>query len=132
VLALADHLVPGGIAAIDVWLPDAEDLARYDGRVILEWPRHDPETGHVVTKTGSAQYDAATGTILLTSLFEAGPQGEPPARWVRHERLRLVSADELSGFAESAGLRVEQVAGGYDLEPLGPGSGRAVLIATRP
>ena len=129
--ALADHLGPGGIAAIDVWLPDAEDLARYDGRLILEWARTDPTTGAFVTKTGSAQYDAATGTVALTSVFEEGTQGAPPARWVRQDRLRLVSADELTGFAEAAGLRVETLAGGYDLEPFGPGSDRAVLIAIR-
>jgi SAM-dependent methyltransferase len=130
--ALADHLEPGGLAVVDAWLPDAEDLARYDGRIILEWPRRDPETGHVVTKTGSAQYDSTTGTVTLTTIFEEGSQGGPPARWVRTERLRLVSADELAGFAEIAGLRVEMVAGGYDLEPLGPGGERAVLIAIRP
>ena len=50
---LADHLAPGGLAVVDVWLPDAEDLARFDGRVILEWPRRDPETGELVTKAGS-------------------------------------------------------------------------------
>ena len=42
---LADHLAPGGVAAVDVWLPDADDLARFDGRIILEWPRSDLETG---------------------------------------------------------------------------------------
>ena len=129
--ALADHLVPGGLATVDVWLPDADDLARYDGRVILEWPRLDPETGRIVTKTGSAQYDAATGVVDLTSMFEEGGQGEPAVRWVRHDRLRLVSADELVGFAETAGLRVETLAGGYDLEPFGPGCDRAVLVAVR-
>jgi SAM-dependent methyltransferase len=128
---LAGNLAPGGIAAIDVWLPDAEDLARYDGRVILEWPRLEPETGTIVTKTGSAQYDAATGTVALTSIFEEGGQGAAPVRWVRHDRLRLVSADELVGFAETAGLKVETLAGSYDLEPLGPGSERAVLVAIR-
>jgi SAM-dependent methyltransferase len=130
--ALADHLEPGGLAVVDVWLPDADDLARYDGRIILEWPRRDPETGHVVTKTGSAQYDSTSGAVTLTTIFEEGSQGAPAARWVRTERLRLVSADELAGFAEAAGLRVEMVAGGYDLEPLGPGGDRAVVIAIRP
>jgi SAM-dependent methyltransferase len=129
--ALADHLEPGGIAAVDVWLPDAEDLARYDGRLILEWARTEPTSGAVVTKTGSAQYDAATGTVALTSVFEEGAQGVPPSRWVRHDRLRLVSAEELTGFAEAAGLRVETLAGGYDLDPFGPGSDRAVLVAIR-
>ena len=131
VRALAEHLVPGGIAAVDVWLPDADDLARYDGRVMLEWPRHDPETGTLITKSGSALYDAATGTVALTAIFEEGVQGEAPARWVRHDRLRLVSADELAAFAETVGLRVETLAGGYDLEPLGPGSERALLVAVR-
>ena len=128
---LATHLSPGGLAAVDAWLPDAEDLGRFDGRVMLEWPRMDPETGAVVTKVGSAQHDAATNTVELSAIYEEGRQGEPPRRWVRHDRLRLVSADELAAFADEAGLRVEIVAGGYDLAPIGPGSERVVLVAER-
>ncbi len=131
-VTLARHLAPGGLAVVDVWLPDAEDLARFDGRVILEWPRTDPESGDVVTKAASAQHDAASGTITLTAIYEAGRQGTAPARWIRHDRLRLLGADELAGFAEDAGLRVELMAGGYDLSTLGPGSDRAVLVAERP
>lgn len=129
---LADHLAPGGVATVDVWLPDAEDLARFDGRIILEWPRTDPETGRLVTKAGSATHDAASGTVSLTTIFEEGEQGSSPHRWVRSDRLRLVSADELRAFAEDAGLVVEVLAGGYGLEPLGPGSERAVLVAVKP
>jgi hypothetical protein len=128
VATLAAHLAPGGIAAVDVWLPDADDLARFDGRVVLEWPRTDRASGLVVTKAGSAIHDAATGTVTLTTIFEEGAQGAPPRRWVRRDLLRLVSADELRAFAEEAGLVVEVLAGGYDLAPLGPGSERAVLI----
>jgi SAM-dependent methyltransferase len=128
---LAIHLAPGGIAAIDAWLPDADDLARFDGRVMLEWPRTDPDSGAIVTKAGSAQHDAATNTVDLTAIYEDGRQGEPPRRWVRHDRLRLISADELTAFAEDAGLRVELIAGGYDLHPIGAGSERAILIAER-
>jgi SAM-dependent methyltransferase len=128
---LATHLAPGGLAAVDAWLPDAEDLGRFDGRVMLEWPRTDPETGAVVTKVGSAQHDAATNTVELSAIYEEGRQGEPARRWVRHDRLRLVSADELAAFAEEAGLRVEIMAGAYDLSPIGPGSERAVLVAER-
>jgi SAM-dependent methyltransferase len=129
---LAEHLGPGGIAVVDVWLPDAEDLGRFDGRVILEAPRMDPETGEIVTKAGSAQHDAATGVVTLTSIYEVGRQGGAAVRWVRRDVLRLVGADELAGFAEDAGLTVETVAGGYDLAPLGPGAERAVLVATKP
>jgi len=129
---IAAHLAPGGLAAVDAWLPDAEDLGRFDGRLILDWVRPDPATSAIVTKTGSALHDAASGTIALTAIYDEAAQGEQPRRWVRQDRLRLVSADELAAFAEEAGLRVEIVAGGYDLGPIGPGSERAVLIAERP
>jgi hypothetical protein len=81
---------------------------------------------------GSAQHDAATATVTLTTIFEASSQGASPRRWVRNDRLRLVSADELQTWAEAAGLEVELLAGGYDLGALGPGSERAVLIAIKP
>ena len=131
VRALADHLALGGIAVVDVWLPDAEDLTRFDGRVMLEWPRLDSETGAIVTKVGSAQHDAATGSVSLTTIFEEGGQGGPTRRWIRRDRLRLVSADELRGFAEDAGLVVELLAGDYDMSPMGPVSQRAILLAVR-
>jgi SAM-dependent methyltransferase len=130
--ALADHLEPGGIGVVDVWLPDAEDLARYDGRVLLEYARADPETGRTVVKTGAALHDSTSQTVQLTSIYDEGGQGEPPVRWLRSDRVRLVGADELRATAEAAGLIVEVVAGGYDLEPIGPGAGRAVLVAVRP
>jgi SAM-dependent methyltransferase len=129
---LADHLAPGGVAVVDVWLPDADDLARFDGRIVLEWPRSDPTTGRLVTKAGSATHDAATGTVSLTTIFEEGEQGATPLRWIRSDRLRLISADELRAFAQDAGLAVEVLAGGYGLEPLGPGSERAILVAVKP
>ncbi len=132
VRTLADHLAPGGLAVVDVWLPDADDLSRYDGRLVLEWVREDPATGHTVTKTGAAEFDAAIGAVSLTTIFETGLPGEPPARWVRTDRLRLVGPDELAAFAEGAGLVVEELAGGYDLGALGPGAERAVLVARKP
>jgi hypothetical protein len=128
---MARHLAPGGLAVVDVWIPDAEDLGRFDGRVSLEWPRLDPETGAIVTKVASAQHDAASATVTLTTIYEEGGQGQPPERWVRRDRLRLASADELRGFAEDAGLVVEMLAGDYGLGPMGPGSDRAVLIAVK-
>lgn len=128
---LADHLAPGGLAVVDVWIPDAEELGRFDGRISLEWPRFDPETGAIVTKAASAQHDAVAATVTLTTIFEEGGQGAPSARWVRRDRLRLVSADELRGFAEDAGLVVEVMAGDYGLGPIGPDSERAILIAVK-
>lgn len=132
VRTLAGHLAPGGIAMVDAWQPDADDLARYDGRLVLEWVRTDPVTGNLVTKTGSASYDAATSSVRLTTIFEEGRPGEPAARWVRTDRLRLVNGEDLVDFAEAAGLEVETLAGDYELGDLGPGADRAVLVARKP
>jgi SAM-dependent methyltransferase len=128
---MARHLTSGGLAVVDVWLPDADDLARFDGRLILEYERHDPASNALVTKIAAAQHDAASGTVNLTSIYDEGDQGASPARYVRRDALRLVSADELRDFAESVGLEVETLAGGYDLEPLGAGSERAIVVARR-
>jgi SAM-dependent methyltransferase len=129
---MAAHLAPGGLAVVDVWLPDADDLARFDGRIVLEYARSDRETGLTVTKAGSAQHDSVSQQVTLTTLYEESSQGTAARRWVRVDRLRLVSADEILGFAEDAGLEVELLAGGYDLSPLGPTSDRAVLVARLP
>jgi SAM-dependent methyltransferase len=132
VLTLAVHLAPGGLAMIDAWLPDADDLARYDGRLVLEWVRADPGSGRLVTKTCSASYDASTSSVTLTTVLEEGHAGEPPVRWVRVDLLRLVSPDELVGFAEAAGLVVETLAADYDMNDLGPGAERVVMVARKP
>jgi len=128
---LAAHLAPGGLAMIDAWLPDADDLARYDGRLVLEWVREDAATGRLVTKSGSAVYEAATSSVVLTTIFEEGRPGEPVVRWVRVDRLRLVSPDELVAAAEAAGLIVETLAGDYELDDMGPDAERVVLVARR-
>lgn len=132
VMTLAAHLAPGGLAMMDAWLPDADDLSRYDGRLVLEWVREDPGTGRTVTKTGSAAYDPTTASVRLTTIFEEGHQGEAPVRWVRVDRLRLVTPDELVVFAETAGLVVETLAGDYELGDLEQGAERVVMVARKP
>jgi SAM-dependent methyltransferase len=128
---MARHLVPGGLAIVDVWLPSADELARYDGRLSLEYVRDDPDSGATIVKTASVQHEPATGHVNLTVIYEEGAQGEAPVRWVREDRLRLLNADDLRSMAESAGLDVEIVAGDYDLNPVGPHDERAILIARR-
>jgi SAM-dependent methyltransferase len=128
---MARHLEPGGLAVVDVWLPSADELARYDGRIGLEYVREDPESGLLVTKSASAQHEPATGHVRLTAIYEEGEQGGAPRRWVREDRLRLLNADELRAMAEAAGLDVEVVAGDYDLSPVGPHDERAILVARR-
>ncbi len=125
-------LAPGGLAVVDIWLPDAVDLARYDRRLLVEYVRTDPRTGSTVTKTVSALHEAATTTVLLTAIYDEGRPGEPVVRWIRHDVLRLVGAAELADLARNVGFDIEVLAGDYGLEPLGPGADRAILLARRP
>jgi SAM-dependent methyltransferase len=129
---LAGLLAPGGIAVVDAWQPVADDLVRFDGRLSLEWLRHDPASGRDVTKLAAAWYDGATRTVTLTTIFDEAAPGAAPVRWTRVDALHLISADELRAHAEDAGLVVEVIAGDYELSPLAPGDERAILVARRP
>ncbi len=131
-VVLAGLLGPGGVAVVEAWLPLAEDLARFDGRLGLEWVRRDPSTGHDVLKLSAAWYDSATRAVTLTTIFDEGRPGESPRRWIREEALHLVAADELRIDAEDAGLEIEVVAGAYDLSPLQLSDERAIVVARRP
>jgi SAM-dependent methyltransferase len=128
---MAQHLRPGGLAVVDVWLPAPDDLALFDGRVQLEWVRDDSETRRQVLKLASARYEHALRRVELTQVFESTPmRGGAVARHLRRDTLHLSSAAELTAMAEAAGLRVDELAGGYDLAPFGPEANRAVLVAT--
>lgn len=128
--SMARHLEPGGLAVVDVWLPGPEDLAQYDGRLLLEWIRTDLETGEEVMKLGSATYDAATDVVSLSTIFDSTPAGGGPVtRLARSDRLRIVRAADLCQMAAEAGLEVELLAGDRELSPFGPGADRVVLLA---
>lgn len=126
---LAAHLRPDGLAVVDVWLPSPEDLSLYDGRLLLEWQRIDPETGDHVAKLASARFDAATAVVTLSQFFDAWPSGHGPIeRVARTDRMRLVGASELVRMAADAGLAVEMLAGDHQMAPFGPGVDRAILL----
>jgi len=131
IATMARLVAPGGLLVVDAWQPSPADLVAFDGRISLEWLRTDRETGREVTKQLAAWYEHLHRTVTLTTIFDEGTPGTPPARWVRQDALRLISADELIGFADAAGLEIERLAGDYDLRPLEPGSDRVVLVARK-
>ena len=129
--AMAQSLAPSGLAVVDVWLPVPADLTAFDGRLSLDWVRIEPTTGLEVTMMSAAWFDPTSRRVTLTTTFEEGPPGGTTIRWIRHDALRLVTADELIGYAADAGLEVEQLAGDHELGPLGAGADRVVLVARR-
>jgi SAM-dependent methyltransferase len=126
---MARHLAPGGVAVVDVWLPAAHELARYDGRLSLEYVRQDAETHLIVAKTASAEHEPTRGRVTLTAMYEEFEQGGPVRRWVRLDHLRLLGVEELIEMAEAAGLDAEVLAGSYDLDPIVDHDERAILVA---
>ena len=130
---IAAALAPHGRAVIDIWLPSPDDLALYDGRLILDWVRPDEQTGEIVTKTTSARYSAAARTAEITSFFDAWRAGDEgrgatPGRVMRRDRISFLTATELVRLAEDAGLVPETLAGDYEMGPLADDSDRLVLI----
>jgi SAM-dependent methyltransferase len=130
VASLARHLRPGGVAVVDVELPDAAELASWDGRVVLDWMGEDREApGSTVIRMSSARHDAVTASTQLSVIYDVTDPSGGVRRVSRSDRLHLLSVQQVQDAALSAGLEVESLAGDHQVTPLGPFSARVVLIA---
>jgi len=123
------HLPRDGRAVIDTWLPTAADLKLYDGRVIAEWTRTDPETGDQVSKSVRATFDPGTRRATIDTHFDAVRAGQPPQRVSRRDEVHFPTRGELFEMLHTAGLEPQQIAGGYDMSPLDPDSERVIVVA---
>jgi SAM-dependent methyltransferase len=127
---MRESLRPGGIAAVEVVTPDAAELDRFDGRRQHEWLRVDPETGEQVSKSISAVYDEADGSVLLTQLYEwTAPNGGQLSRITHQDHIHLVSAERLGELAREAGFTAVDLRGDHLSTPHGPTSHRVILVA---
>jgi SAM-dependent methyltransferase len=123
-----EHLLPGGLAAIEMSTPDAEELAGYDGRLRREWARHDPESGRQVEKRMSATYARDTRSVTLRQVFSwHGSAGRE--RVERTDRLHLIPPAELARLARRSGFGHVDVWGDHLTMPHGAGSHRAIIVA---
>lgn len=123
------HLRPGGLAVVDIILPDADEQASWDGRLQLEWTRRDPQSGDLVTKLISARLDPGARSVTLTQLFDVTPPaGGELRRLSRVDTLRLVDAAELRSLARRAGFAEVSLKGDHRLRPLDAGSHRAIML----
>ena len=127
--AMSRHLLPNGRAVVDVWLPTPDDLALYDGRLVLDWLRTDAEDGALVAKLWSASLQPALARAEVDTFFDSWPAGGGQLRrTARHDELRFVSAADLEAMIGLAGLRVVHRAGDYSMGPFGPSSERMLLV----
>jgi SAM-dependent methyltransferase len=129
IASLARHLRPGGVAVVDVELPDAAELASWDGRLVLDWIREDLEApGTSVTRMSSARHDPVSASTSLSVIYDATDASGALRRVTRTDRLHLVAVSQLVDAAGAAGLGVELLAGDNQVTPLGPISPRVVII----
>jgi SAM-dependent methyltransferase len=127
---MRDRLEPHGMAVVEVSTPDDDELATFDGRLQLEWLRHDPEDGDLVAKLVSARHDPETASVLLCQVFEwTSAHGGPLSRVTRSDTLHLVSAAHLAELAHEAGFSTVELWGDHLSIPHGPGSHRAILVS---
>lgn len=124
---IAELLAPDGRAVIDVWLPAPDDLAVYDGRLVLDWVKDDGRGGHVAKQT-SATYASSTRVARVTSFFDEWRDGEGATRIMRRDTITFVSADELERYAADAGLEMETIAGDYEMGHFAADSERVVMV----
>jgi SAM-dependent methyltransferase len=123
------HLRPGGIAAIEMSTPDAEELGGYDGRSRREWTRRDPETGVDVEKRIAARYEAASHSVTLRQDFSWTTEDGTGSTVSRVDTLHLIEPVELADLALGSGFAEVETWGDHLAIPYGAGSHRAIIVA---
>ena len=127
----AEHAERDGHVVVDLNLPSPAELAGWDGTLSLDWERTDPDTGDLVAKTWSTEYDHVNEVATVTTYFDSWPAaGGPLRRVARRDELYLLTATELRFLVEQAGLAIDQAGGDYAMSPLDADSERAVLVCS--
>ena len=108
---MREHLTEDGRAVMEIWQPSAEDLELYDGRVIHDWTKRDPETGDHVTKSTVATYERVARRATIRTIYDVDPAAKPAYRIERSDEIAFVSRDDLLDELEAAGLQAHSEVG---------------------
>lgn len=110
-----DHLTPRGTFALDVSLPDPEELSRDPNRISRVTPFRHPSTGEVVRYGERFDYDPLRQVLLVSMEFE--PRGAPERRWMTPLAHRQFFPRELEALLHYNGFSVTEVYGDFTREP---------------
>jgi SAM-dependent methyltransferase len=126
------HLAPGGRFVCDLlpllaanWEPGASTPLLHD------WTRPLPRTGELVSKLRAVRIDRANQLQHEEHHYDRLLPGGSVHRTVARVDLRFTSRYEMEGLLEQAGLRLEQLYGGYDLSPFEDESESMITFATK-
>jgi SAM-dependent methyltransferase len=124
------HLAPGGRVVLDLPSPTAEGWGDWEPGVrplVLAWSGLGPTGGllqHFVTFTADAARQRRRMTHILD---ETDATGRVRRTCVSFD-LRFIFPGELPLLAAAAGLRLEALYGGHDLEPFVAGCARMIAV----
>jgi SAM-dependent methyltransferase len=127
------HLAKGGVFVAELRTLRAVDWSASARQpALLEWTKHDPETGDIITKISSLRASIATQTTTTQLIFDRSPRdGGTVRRRAFDVTLRVYGVREIAALIERAGMRVTQMYGGCDLSPLSDDSDTMVVVAER-
>jgi SAM-dependent methyltransferase len=126
---ISRHLRPGGVLVAD--LPLEQDWSSGVKPLVCQWTEPDPATGLEVSKFVSAESDVASLTQNVTYLFDDVAPDGTVRRTSAQFSLSYFTLSEVKLLLNLAELCLEQVAGGYELEPLTDRSERMIVVATK-
>jgi len=118
-----------GRAVFDLPALTAEDWVEGARAPLLEWTR-ELASGRLVTKLATLEAHPGSQTQDVTYIYDEMDVDGAVERTVARFRLRHVFQFEMVGLLEAAGMRVTQIFGSYDLDPVEAGE-RLIVLAER-
>ncbi len=125
------HLTADGILALDLTNPVPGAFGETTGVVLHDYTRPGPTPGWQTIKLRSQALDPIEQIVDVSCFYdEVGPRGEL-RRTVATFLLRYFYKNELGLLFERAGLSLDALYGGYELEDLTEASDRLIAIGRK-
>jgi SAM-dependent methyltransferase len=128
--AIAAHLRPGGLLAIDLLHPTPDLLAERPGSVRQDLAQADPDSGTVVMRTETlVSNDLAAQVRLMRSAYEIVERDGSVTKRIVEWPYRYLHRFEAEHLLERAGFTIEALYGGYRREPFTSDSPTMLFLA---
>ena len=129
---VAEHLAPGGVLAMDVFVPDVAQLAEDAAVPFHVRDVEQPESGHTFVVWGQNGWDAVTQVNSARLIIEElDPGGTMLQRFYREFDLRYTFRYELEHLLRLCGFTPETLYGDFDGGPVTEESEDLVVLARR-
>lgn len=122
------HLRPGGLLVLDCFTPDPAHAAD-DGRLIVQRSVIDQETGRPAVLLLSRATDWHQQLQEITYFIDRVDGNGLVQRAILSTAYRFIFRHELRLLLKAGGFDVKDEYGSYDLDPVGPGSDKLIVVA---